>query len=178
MHKAVIRQVPPTLSWRGSEWFDSCSVCGELFLNEKQNVGTVVISGDLLQFHLEWQPKTLCLAALMREELFTSSCNLWSRGSVVVTCVCVINNVDGSLSQIYYSVHFKRSQVLLIQSDVSQKGNWNRQTEMAHVRRLWGNSTIWSISLSRPVASSFSCRSDWVGCMEAQSKHLWKAWSM
>lgn len=90
--------------------------------------------------------------------------------SIVVTCVCVINNLDGSLSQIYYSVHFKWSQVLLIQSDVSQKGNWNRQTEMTHVRRLEVNSIIWSISLSRPVASSVSCHSDWVGCMEAQSK--------
>lgn len=51
--------------------------------------------------------------------------------SVVVTCVRVIKKLDRSLSQIDYSVHFKRSQVLLVQSDVSKKGSWNRQTEMA-----------------------------------------------
>lgn len=27
--------------------------------------------------------------------------------SIVLTCVCMINSLDGSLSQIYYSVHFK-----------------------------------------------------------------------
>lgn len=43
--------------------------------------------------------------------------------SVVVTCICAINNLDGSRCQIYYSVHFKESQVFLIQSNVSQKGS-------------------------------------------------------
>lgn len=70
--------------------------------------------------------------------------------SFVVTWVCVINSVDGPLSQIYYSVHFKWSHILLVQSNVSQKGNWNRQTEVAHVRRLEGNSTTQSIKSEPP----------------------------
>lgn len=98
--------------------------------------------------------------------------------SIVLTCVCMINSLDGSLSQIYYSVHFKWPQVLFVQSNVSQKGSWNTQTGKTHVSRLWGNSRLWSIRLSRPVASSASCHLGWVGCMEGNSKGLWKAWSM
>lgn len=41
----------------------------------------------------------------------------------VLTCICVIHNLNSFLGQIYYSVHFKHPQVLLIQSNVSQKGS-------------------------------------------------------
>lgn len=48
---------------------------------------------------------------------------------IVITCICVIYGLNGSLSQIDDSVHLKRFQVLFIQSNVSQKGSWNRQAE-------------------------------------------------
>lgn len=41
----------------------------------------------------------------------------------------MVNSLDGPLSQIYYSVNFKKSQVLLIESNVSQKGSWKRDRE-------------------------------------------------
>lgn len=160
------------LSWWVLE--SKMSLCTELFLNEKQNVGTIVHFRGFLSRVTSQNTSPRCCnedfspQAVIFEAFFFS---------VLVTCVCVINNLDGPLSQIYYSVHFKRSQVLLVQSNVSQKGSWNRQKkkerETAHVSRLWGNSTIQCISLSRPVASSVSCCSDWVGCMEAQSKRSW-----
>ena len=97
-------------------------------------------------FYLKWQAKTLCLGEDFSPQAVIPDAVL----SFVVTWVCVINSVDGPLSQIYYSVHFKWSHILLVQSNVSQKGNWNRQTEVAHVRRLEGNSTTQSIKSEPP----------------------------
>lgn len=86
--------------------------------------------------------------------------------SDLLTWFCVINNLDRSLSQIYYSVHFKHLQVLFIQGNVSQKGSWNIRDGECQRAQQYGAS-VW-------VAWSVSCLSDQVGCRAVQSKHMKK----
>lgn len=86
-------------------------------------------------------------------------------GCDIVTCIRMIERLDGPLSQVYYPFHSERAQVLFVQSDVSQKGSCrqtNRERERVHVSRLKGDPTLWGIRLS-----SLS----WPGALPARRMH-------
>lgn len=139
--------------WRGFVWLDKlqcynawCPQTTQCFRQKKQQCSNY---GNFIQFDLEQQPKP-----------FSNFVTLVWWFLIAVTCICMINDLDGSLSQIYDSVHLKRFQVLFIQSNVSQKGSWNRQTE-----------TGWTQHEASLRNFSFSCCTDRAGCVESQSKH-------